>query len=45
MGAVTASDGPPLLVVAATAEERVAHEQMQELLHTESHGHCLWRLA
>ncbi|MGH8253347.1 MAG: DNA polymerase III subunit epsilon [Steroidobacteraceae bacterium] len=37
------SDAPPLLVVAPTAEELAAHEQMQELLHKESHGHCLWR--
>ncbi len=32
-----------LLVILATAEERIAHEQLQELLHTESHGRCLWR--
>ncbi len=32
-----------LSVVMATAEERAAHEQLQELLHTESRGHCLWR--
>jgi len=41
--AASASDGPPLVVVAATDEERLAHEQMQELLHKESRGHCLWR--
>jgi DNA polymerase-3 subunit epsilon len=32
-----------LVVVAATPEERAAHEQLQELLQKESHGHCLWR--
>ena len=32
-----------LTVVAASAEERAAHEQLQELLHKESHGQCLWR--
>ena len=43
IAAPASSDGPPLVVVAASAEERLAHEQMQELLHKESHGHCLWR--
>ena len=33
----------PLVVVAASAAERAAHEQMQELLHKESRGSCLWR--
>ena len=33
----------PLVVVAASAEERAAHEQLQELLHKESGGRCLWR--
>src|SRR5882672_1613067 len=32
-----------LVVVAATPAERAAHEQLQELLQTESEGHCLWR--
>ncbi len=32
-----------LVVILPTAEERAAHEQLQALLHTESHGHCLWR--
>ncbi len=32
-----------LRVVAPSAEETAAHEQLQELLHAESHGHCLWR--
>ena len=32
-----------LTVVAANAEERAAHEQLQELLHKESQGRCLWR--
>ena len=41
--AAAGNEGPPLIVVAATDEERRAHEQMQELLHKESHGHCLWR--
>ncbi|MDE2250244.1 MAG: DNA polymerase III subunit epsilon, partial [Gammaproteobacteria bacterium] len=33
----------PLVVVAASAEERAAHEQLQELLQRESRGRCLWR--
>jgi DNA polymerase III subunit epsilon len=33
----------PLRVVAASAAERAAHEQLQDLLHTESQGRCLWR--
>jgi DNA polymerase-3 subunit epsilon len=32
-----------LCIVTPTPEERIAHEQLQELLHAESHGHCLWR--
>ena len=32
-----------LIVVAANEEERAAHQQLQELLHEESHGNCLWR--
>jgi DNA polymerase-3 subunit epsilon len=39
-------NAPPelvLRVVEATAEERAAHEQLQELLNSESHGRCLWR--
>lgn len=32
-----------LVVIMATADERTAHEQLQTLLHTESHGRCLWR--
>ena len=39
----TAPPDLPLRVVVASAEERAAHEQLQELLHTESHGRCLWR--
>ena len=35
--------GLPLVVVAASAAERAAHEQLQELLQKESRGHCLWR--
>jgi DNA polymerase III subunit epsilon len=42
-----ANDGPlpetELRVVTASAEERAAHEQLQELLHAESQGRCLWR--
>ena len=41
------NDVPPpdlaLRVVTPSAEERAAHEQLQELLHGESHGRCLWR--
>jgi DNA polymerase III subunit epsilon len=33
----------PLVVVVASAEERAAHDQLQELLHKESGGRCLWR--
>src|SRR5258706_8378866 len=33
----------PLLVRAASAQERAAHEQLQDLLQKESHGQCLWR--
>ncbi len=33
----------PLVVIAASAEERAAHEQLQELLQKESGGRCLWR--
>jgi DNA polymerase-3 subunit epsilon len=33
----------PLLVRPASAQERLAHEQLQELLQKESHGQCLWR--
>jgi DNA polymerase III subunit epsilon len=32
-----------LRVVMASLEERAAHEQLQELLQSESHGRCLWR--
>jgi len=32
-----------LRVLEASAAERAAHEQLQELLHTESQGRCLWR--
>ena len=32
-----------LTVVAASAEERAAHELLQDLLHKESKGRCLWR--
>ncbi|HVN98430.1 MAG TPA: DNA polymerase III subunit epsilon [Steroidobacteraceae bacterium] len=32
-----------LAVVTANAEERAAHEQLQELLQKESKGRCLWR--
>ena len=39
------SPGPPLRVQAATEAERAAHEQLQELLHRESGGGCLWRAA
>lgn len=38
--------GPEVLalrIVAASATELAAHEQMQELLHAESRGRCLWR--
>ena len=38
-----AAAGLPLIVVSANAEERAAHEQLQELLQKESKGHCLWR--
>ena len=41
--ATATASGPPLVVVAANAEERALHEQLQELLHKESQGHCLWR--
>jgi DNA polymerase III subunit epsilon len=34
----------PLRVVAANADERAAHEQLQDLLQSESHGRCLWRV-
>ena len=37
------ADRLPLLVRAASAQERAAHEQLQDLLHKESHGQCLWR--
>jgi len=33
----------PLVIVAASAAERAAHEQLQELLQKESKGQCLWR--
>ena len=33
----------PLRVLLATAEERAAHELLQELLEKDSHGQCLWR--
>jgi DNA polymerase-3 subunit epsilon len=33
----------PLVVVAANAEERAGHDQLQELLQKESGGRCLWR--
>jgi DNA polymerase III subunit epsilon len=33
----------PLRIVAASAAERAAHEQLQDVLHKESRGHCLWR--
>jgi DNA polymerase-3 subunit epsilon len=33
----------PLRIVAATAAERAAHERLQDLLHKESGGNCLWR--
>ncbi len=39
-------NAPPelvLRVVEPTAEERAAHEQLQELLNSESQGRCLWR--
>ena len=39
----TAVGDLPLVVVAASAEEHTAHEQLQELLQKESHGRCLWR--
>lgn len=39
----TAPTALELRVVVASAEERAAHEQLQELLHTESQGRCLWR--
>ncbi len=39
----TAAPDLGLTVVAASAEERAAHEQLQELLHKESKGRCLWR--
>lgn len=32
-----------LRVVPASAEERAAHQQLQELLQSESQGRCLWR--
>ena len=41
--AAATAEGPSLVVVAASAEERTAHEQFQELLHKESQGRCLWR--
>ena len=41
------TESPPaelaLRVVTPSMEERAAHEQLQELLHSESHGRCLWR--
>ena len=30
-------------VVSASADERAAHERLQDLLHKESQGRCLWR--
>ncbi len=33
----------PLRVVTASAAERAAHEQLQDVLLRESRGHCLWR--
>lgn len=42
-GAESGSTELPLRVVPASAEERAAHEQLQELLQSESHGRCLWR--
>jgi len=40
-------EAPPvdlaLIVVMPTPEECAAHDLLQELLHTESHGRCLWR--
>jgi len=41
--AAAASEMLALTVVAATAAELAAHEDMQELLHAESRGRCLWR--
>lgn len=38
-----ASEALVLRIVAASATELAAHELMQELLHTESRGRCLWR--
>lgn len=42
-GAVALRPVVALIVVAATAEERVAHEQLQALLDQASGGKCLWR--
>jgi DNA polymerase-3 subunit epsilon len=41
--AAAATDALALRVVAASAAELAAHELMQELLHAESRGRCLWR--
>ena len=32
-----------ITVVSASADERAAHERLQDLLHKESQGRCLWR--
>jgi DNA polymerase-3 subunit epsilon len=37
------ADALVLRIVLASAAERAAHELMQELLHAESRGRCLWR--
>jgi DNA polymerase III subunit epsilon len=44
-GGATAAGRPPelnLRVLHASATERAAHEQLQEVLQKESHGRCLW---
>ena len=42
-GAGEGAAGAPLLVRAASEQERAAHERLQDLLQQESHGRCLWR--
>jgi DNA polymerase-3 subunit epsilon len=39
-----ARDRVPLVVIAASAEERAAHGELQELLARASGGKCLWRV-
>jgi DNA polymerase III subunit epsilon len=41
---VAAAERPPLVVLAASAEERAAHEAVLAAIEAESKGRCLWKL-